>query len=240
MFWAAICDDDANIVDEIEKCITRFGNLNNLNIKIQKFYDGESLVKSGLRFDIVFLDIMIKQLDGIETGKILKDRDMKTQIVYITSFSDFSMRAHKVHAFDYLEKPITFSRIADVLTDFRKLHTEYNHITVDYIRVKRDDGVELLMNTEDIFYFEYSESRKVMVYTKTDKIKIKDMLYEIYGRLNHLKFVQPHKAYIVNLNYVKLIEKGSKYIHMTNGAELPLSQRKQKEFKEKLHKFMRV
>ncbi len=240
MLKIAICDDEANIVDQIEEYVLRFGKENNMDFKIHRFYDGDSLVRSDIRFDIVFLDIMMDGLDGIETGKILKDRNMKTQIVYISGFSDFSMRAHEVHSFDYVGKPIKYSRISKTLGDLKKMNTN-NHITDDFIRLKLDDYSEILMNTDDILYFEYYESRKVNVYTTDGEIiTANDTLFDILGRVNPAQFAQPYKAYVVNMKYVRRVAKGSKTIFMANGKEISLSQRKQKEFMEKLHSYMRV
>lgn len=240
MLKVAVCDDEDYIVDLIEEYVLRFGKENNMDFKIYKFYEGEALIKSEMRFDLVFLDIMMNQLDGIETGKILKDRYMKTQIVYISSFPDYSMRAHKVHAFDYVTKPISYSNIEDVLNDLKKLNSN-NHITDDFIRLKLEDYSEIMLNTDDILYFEYCESRKIYVYTTDGKIiKVNDTLFDILKRVNQAQFVQPYKAYIVNMKYVRKIAKGSKSIFMVNGVEIGLSGRKQKEFMEKFHSYMRV
>lgn len=184
MLKVAVCDDEDYIVDLIEEYVLRFGKENNMDFKIYKFYEGEALIKSEMRFDLVFLDIMMNQLDGIETGKILKDRYMKTQIVYISSFPDYSMRAHKVHAFDYVTKPISYSNIEDVLNDLKKLNSN-NHITDDFIRLKLEDYSEIMLNTDDILYFEYCESRKIYVYTTDGKIiKVNDTLFDILKRVN--------------------------------------------------------
>ncbi len=240
MLKVAICDDEMRIVEQIESFVLRFGRENNMDFKTYKFYDGETLVRSEVWFDLVFLDIMMKRLDGIETGKFIKERNMETQIVYISSFSDYSMRAHKVHAFDFVTKPIVYSKINDVLKDLKKLNSN-KHITEDFIRLRLEDYSETLVNTDDILYFEYGESRKVYVYiTDGEILKANDTMREILERVNPAQFAQPHKSYIVNIKYVRKIEKGAKSIFMVNNKEIGLSQRQQKEFREKLHSYMRV
>lgn len=76
---------------------------------------------------------------------------------------------------------------------------------------------------------------------KADKgIVIRDTIYELYERLNKSKFFLPHKAFIVNLKYVRSVETNPDGITMTNGKSVHLSQKKRKEFKEELHKYMRA
>lgn len=243
MLKIAICDDEAYIVDTIERYLLDYDKEEVLDFQVYKYYDGETLVKSNLIFDLVFLDIVMKDMDGIETGTYLKNRNMKTQIVYITNFSDYSLNAHSIHAFDYIIKPVEYSKLASILRDFKKLNSDTDSNS-DIVRLKNENGDEILLNTDDVIYFLYDKSRKLIVRTCSEhEITIRGTLYEIYEKLNQEKFAQPHRAYIINLNYVKTVKKaenGFKDVYMKDGSMVPLSQRKQKEFSEKMHKYART
>lgn len=243
MLKIAICDDEMEVTNEVERCILQYGSENNIDFQIDKYSSGEALLKADLCFDVIFLDIIMNKIDGIETGKAIKNDNIKTHIVYITNFTNYSMSAHKVHAFDFIEKPIDYIKISEVLGDLVKYISD-SQATAEYIRVKTDSGAETLINVDDIRYFKYMESRKVIMYATDDKadtgIVIRDTIYELYERLNKSKFFMPHRAYIINFKFVRSAEMKELKIIMTNEETIYISQKKRKEFKEELHKYMRA
>ncbi|MCH5193365.1 MAG: response regulator transcription factor [Oscillospiraceae bacterium] len=237
MLKIAICDDEMYMVDKIEMFILKYENDNNLDFQIDKYYNGMDLLNSDKGYDLVFLDIQMEKMDGIMTGKLIKDHNMSTPIVYITSFADESQRAHKVHAFDFVVKPFEYSEIEEVMRDFCKLS---NKTKESFIQLRTESGDELIQNTDKIIYFEYDKQRTIIMKTVDSEIMIKGILYEILEKLDRVQFAQPHKAYILNLMYVQSIEKGNNNVILKNKKKIPLSQKKRIEFREKLHKFMRV
>lgn len=242
MFRIAVCDDETEVLNEVEQCILRYGKENNIDFQIDKYSGGEALLKADLCFDAVFLDIIMKKINGIETGKAIKNNNIKTHIVYITNFTNYSMSAHKVHAFDFIEKPIDYLKISEVLCDLVKYMLD-SQVTAEYIRVKTDSGIETVINTDDIQCIKYKESRKVIMYitdnSEDEGIVIRDTIYELYERLNKSKFFIPHRAYIINFKYVISAEMKEFKITITNGEIIYIAQKKRKEFKEDLHKYMR-
>lgn len=257
MLKIAICDDEIEVANEVERYILQYGGENDIDFQIDKYSSGEALLKADLCFDIIFLDIIMKKINGIETGKAIKNNNIRTHIVYITNFPSYSysMSAHKVHAFDFIEKPIDYIKVSEVLSDLVKYMSD-SQVTAEYIRVKTDSGVETLINVDDIRYFKYKESRKVIMCTSDDNknddnvdkdnkdedkgIVIRDTIYELYERLNKSNFFIPHRAYIINFKFVLSAELKEFKITMTNGEKIYISQKKRKEFKEELHKYMRA
>lgn len=237
MLKIAICDDEEYMVDKIESHILKFGADRRMDFKIYKFYNGEALVNSEVEFDLVFLDIQMCQLDGLQAGKMLKERDMTIPIVYITGFADESQRAHKVHAFDFIVKPFEYEDVEAVLRDYKRLDKKTRD---DFIQLRTDSGDELIQNVDEILYFEYKGQRNIIMKTLDEEIKIKSNLYEIFDKLDHSQFTYTHKGFIVNLMQVKSIAKGFDKVNLKNGGDIPLSYKKRLEFKESLHKFMRV
>lgn len=237
MLKVAICDDEEYMVDKIESCVLKYGIDKHIEFKVYKFYNGEALANSEIEFDLVFPDIKMQGLNGLEVGKLLKKRDMTIPIVYITSFADESQRAHKVHAFDFVVKPFVYEDIESVLRDFRRLDKK---ICNDFIQLRTDTGDELIQNVDEILYFEYKGQRNIIMKTLNEETPIRGNLYDIYEKLDPLQFTYTHKGYIVNLMQVKSIAKGLDKVYFKSGDDVPLSYKKRLEFKESLHNFMRV
>ena len=240
MIKVAVCDDETEIADEIERYILQYGSENDIDFQINKYSCGEMLLNAEKCFDVIFLDIIMDKINGIETGKAIKNSNIKTHIIYITNFTNYSMSAHKVHAFDFIEKPIDYLKISEVLDDLVKYMSDGQ---TEYIRVKTDSGAETFINVDDILFFEYREARNIVMYTADNSstgIVIRDTMYEIYERLNKTKFFMPHRAFIINFKFVISADMKEFKITMSNNKNIYISQRKRKAFKEKLHKYMRT
>lgn len=234
MVKIAVCDDESYMADKIEEYIMRFANAHGYDFSISKFNGGKALLDAGNVFDLIFLDIQMDEIDGIETAKLIREKNMNVPIVYITSFSDYSMRAHKVHAFDFIEKPFDYSHIETVIRDFMKLNTSKK---LNMVKFRTDDG-DITQNADDILYFACCGQRKILMYTPNKTVELKGSIPDIIETINNRQFYMTHRNFIVNLKYVKTIVKKDYMIRMTNGDTVPFSQRKRIEFKERLHEYM--
>ena len=103
MIKIGICDDDKNIIQKIKDYISEYKGD---KCTIESYNSGEELIENKKKFDVIFLDIDMEGIYGIETGKKIRDYDKNVKIIYVTSFTDYVNLAFKVHAFLYLNKPI--------------------------------------------------------------------------------------------------------------------------------------
>lgn len=238
MIRVAICDDESKVAEKINDSVNFFLTDNKYNFTVEKYYSGESLVESKKKYDLIFLDIEMKELNGIETAQAIRSEDVDVKIVYITSYTDYWRRAYKVHAFDFISKPFSDEDIHNVLKDFLRIYNAENEKTVE---LKTADGAAVL-KTKDILYFyiKDKEKRKVIVNTSHGEYVSTESLKEIYERLDSEEFYKAHKSCIVNLRYVQSMGKNNGGdIIMTNGTNIPLAIKKQKEFLYLLSKQLR-
>lgn len=238
MIRVAICDDESKVAEKINDSVNFFLTDNKYNFIVEKYYSGESLVESKKKYDLIFLDIEMKELNGIETAQVIRYKDVDVKIVYITSYTDYWRRAYKVHAFDFISKPFSDEDIHNVLKDFLKIYNAENEKTVEF---RTADGVAVL-KIKDILYFyiKDKEKRKVMVNTNHGEYVSTESLKDIYEKLDSEEFYKAHKSCIVNLRYVQSMSKNNGGdIIMTNGTNIPLAIKKQKEFLYLLSKQLR-
>ena len=98
----AVCDDEKIICNEIKKRLLEIRP----EFEVLLFSSGDELIKSDKNFDLIFLDIEMPQLDGMETAQILRKNHKNEYIIFLTSHSELMAEAFKVKAFRFLEKPI--------------------------------------------------------------------------------------------------------------------------------------
>lgn len=228
MIRIAVCDDEPEVIEKINDSVTRFLTNNKHGFITEKYSSGEALIGAKKKFDLIFLDIEMKELNGIEAAQIIRSEDINVKIVYVTSYSDYWRRAYKVHAFDFISKPFSYEDIHNVLSDFLKIYNAGNEKTIEF----RTASGATFLNIKDILYFyiKDKEKRKVIVSTGHSEYILTESLKEIYARLDSEQFYKAHKSCIVNLAYVKSMSKNNGgFIVMTDGMSIPLAIKKQKE-----------
>ncbi|HAT4318881.1 TPA: response regulator transcription factor, partial [Clostridium perfringens] len=110
-----ICDDEKIISEELKNIIEDISFEIDEDIIINQFYSGKELIDNisnkNEKYDIIFLDILMSNLNGIETSKYIRKIDNSVNIVFLTSSSEFAINGYEVGALDYLLKPVDYKKI---------------------------------------------------------------------------------------------------------------------------------
>ena len=139
----AICDDDKSFRDLLEKHLRNYFNERNISLNFFQFSCGEDLLNSDILFDLVFLDVEMGKINGIDTGKELKRRNPHNIIFVITSYEGYLDDAFKIHAFRFLSKPLDVLRLYKALDDAAEL---INNDIIVFYDVKSGSNVRIYTN----------------------------------------------------------------------------------------------
>ncbi|MDE7029685.1 MAG: LytTR family DNA-binding domain-containing protein [Lachnospiraceae bacterium] len=228
MYQIAVCDDEPAICEAVAEIIRKW----NPDIRVCCFHSGEALVAAYDFFDAVFLDIDMKGIDGIETGRQIREMDHETKIVFLTSYREYVAGAFAVHAFQYLLKPVAPGHLTQILEEiFRYVNKADRTKILDF---HTSDGV-VCVDAADICYFEFAD-RKIKMVTKQGVYAMTGRLCSVYDRTCSMGFSMPHKSFVVNLLHVKNVRNLD--IYLDNGDRIPLSQKKQKAWKQELTNYL--
>lgn len=163
--------------------------------------------------DIVFLDIEMPELNGLECAKRICDINPKTIVIFATAHEEFMSEAFEVYAFDYLIKPFNLDRIKKTLN--RVLETTsntqensieksiYNQKVFDKLIIKNKEGM-CFVDTENIILIQ-REERNTVLYTKDNRYVTSESLGSIEERLEKTTFFRSHKSYIINISKINRI-----------------------------------
>ena len=224
MYKIAVCDDEEAVSEQVKNLIAEW----NPAVDVVCFSSGEALLENYQSYEAVFLDIEMAGMNGIETGKAIRRLDKDTKIVYLTAYRDYVSGAFGVHAFQYLLKPVNKKAIWNVLEEiFRYMKSAEKKIILDFHTV---DGA-LCLPVESIYFFEY-ENRKIRIVTDKEQYYMADKIGNVAKRMDEFGFSMPHQSFVVNMFHVKNVK--NHQIFLDNGMEIPLSQKKQKIWKQEL------
>lgn len=229
-----ICDDDKNILEQVNNLVTDWGEKNKVDFCIDTKSSGEFINDSNTVYDIAFIDIEMPGISGLELAEELKKNNPDVIVIVITSFQNYLDSAMKIHVFRYLSKPIDTNRFYN---NFSEAIESYNKLSKT-ITVE-SKGEITLVKTSDILYIENLKHGSIIV-TKMGEYKTSIKPKEWLKIINQPNcFVYSHTSIIVNLQSVVGLAKNTVSLDKGNGERITtyVSQRKYADFKKALFSF---
>lgn len=230
MYHIGICDDGKNICTSMEAMLLRYAEEKTVQVDVQVWYTGEGLkdyLEQGNHLDILFLDIELFKMTGIEVGTYIRNvlDNMGLQIIYISGKASYALQLFKTQPMDFLVKPILQEHI-DHAMDMAIKIIQKRQERFEFRRGK--DYYYIAMG--DIVYFE-SKGKKIKIVTLQDT-------YEIYGRLKDIvkrltdDFIMIHQSYVINKEYV--LRYTYEMVELVNGTILTISKVNRRQVRERI------
>lgn len=190
--------------------------------------------------DIIFLDINMPGMNGIDLAKVINRFNEKPIIIFTTAYGEYAPKAFEIKAFDYIMKPFSNKRIRDVLNRLNniKLNQDNNKdIITDKIPVKKDNVI-IMIKIQDISCCRAFE-KQTIVYTQDGEYIVNLGISKLFDKLPHDLFFKCHRCYILNIENVKEIIPwfNNTFLVKVNGVKekIPVSRNKVNEFKRLMH-----
>lgn len=232
MLSIAVCDDEAmeccNIAGKIKKLLNEMKT----PCMIRQFYSGRDLIQASDKFDIIFLDIIMRDLDGMKIAHYFRKKAFNKIIIFISSSREYVFEAYDVEAFQYLLKPIDEKKLKKVLQK-AVMKTE-KHLE-EYIIVNKERQKKKLF-LDDIFYFEI-KGRMIDVHGTGGVFTYYDQIGILESNLQEKGFFRCHKSYLINLRYVDVYNRQE--VILENGERIVIAKRRYEAFCKGILEYMR-
>lgn len=224
-----IVDDEFPAREELKYFISKFPGTE----LTQEFGDSldafDYLQEHAKEVDVLFLDINMPELNGLNLGKIIRKLNPAMKIIFVTAYREYAVDAFEIQAFDYLLKPYSEDRIEKLLS---RLSVEKKQIS-NKVSISVGEKI-IVFNTEDIIVVE-ADKKESRVYTTKECYLTKMKISDWEEQLPENQFYRCHRSYLVNLSKVREIEpwfNNSFMIHMEScPVKIPVSRNNMKEFK---------
>ncbi len=227
MLRIAICDDVVEQTFLLQQYIREYCEENSVEYKLYVYTTGVQLLSKAERLDIIFLDIEMPNLDGIETGREIRAKNNSCRIIMATVMIERMKEAFFIEAFRFIVKPFEKPEVYEAMDACMK-------------KVLGSGSISLYYNRNE-YEVHQSEIQYVVTYDSYCEYKVKDKmlrseasLRELEYQLDQRLFYRVHRKYIVNMAQVQSYKDG--VIHMRD-VELPVSRRRKKDFEQAFMEF---
>lgn len=224
----AICDDEATDRRQTETLVKEIMGEERITVTISAYESAEPLlaaIKSGLRFDILLLDVMMDNLDGMELAAALRELGDDTSIVFISSNREMALRGYEVEAARYLGKPIERPRLREALLFCVKKLREKKEILLPTRRGQRS-----IPYSQIVFGEAVDRATRLTLSDGVEEVTLK--FSQLAGQLPERQFVLCHRSYFVNLDYASYLR--SRELELSTGEVLPVSKYRLEELQRRM------
>lgn len=209
MHKIAVCDDEAYFRKHVGRTVEEYLDENDISGEVVHFSSGEELIslKNDIRnYDIIFLDINMEGIGGMEAAKQIRKIAPDIFLIFVTGMLAYSLDGYKVEAFRYLLKdeiPLKKSiyECMDAVQD--KINQLRNKIPFQFLEgqqhISLDQIIYIESNLHKLTF--YIESREVAVFTMYEKLD------NVENLINSNTFCRIHKSFLVNLKYVTYVDR---------------------------------
>ena len=218
MLQIAICDDELFFREKMQKLLERYLKKRELPYELHAFLSGEAFLaqcENNVKFDIVFLDISMEKIDGIQTAQRIRSFHSDTYIVFVTAFMDYALEGYKVSAIRYLMKDTLDLAMEECMTAILQ-KMQIAQVTFPFLEGEKK------LYTDNILYVESKGHKAIFHYMEEEAVtyQIYDKLDNVERKLEGCHFLRIHKSFLVNMKHIRKVSNYTAYLD--TGEELPI------------------
>ena len=223
MIRIAMVEDEAAVREQLMGYVQRYTRQYGTEFSVTEFADGVDILENYRPvYDIVFLDVEMKHLDGMETARRIRALDADVVLIFITNMAQYAIKGYAVGALDYVLKPVPYFAFSQQL---QKVEAQLRRRTRHYLAVPVEGGLRRL-DTSRIYYIE-SEGHRVHFYTEEGDFAAPGALKALEEKLADRPFARCNSGYLVNLAQVQAVQQNTVEV---GPYELQVSRPKRKSF----------
>lgn len=213
MISCIVIDDERPAREELTYLISQ-----NPSFQVIATYDsGQKFLTEYPPCDVVFLDINMPGLSGIETAEILMHQKDAPQVIFVTAYDDFAVKAFELNATDYILKPVSEMRLEKTLDKLMTQHDQErnSHVKPLFHHIPKADGYDQIclhhdgkiipVKLEEIVYVQ-AANKGVIIHSTKGKFSTTHKLKDIEDLMVGTKLLRCHRSFIINTAFIEHIE----------------------------------
>ena len=231
MYRVVIVEDESAEMQRLQELLLRYGQENSITFDIRTYTSALTFLGDYQKeIDIVFMDIELPDVNGMEICRRLRKQDTEVMIIFVTNMAQFAVQGYEVEAQDFIVKPVQYSEFSLKLRKALGRLERKN----DQCILLQSGGTVSRVNLKELYYVEVAE-HTVTYHTETGTIEVIGSLKSAEQMLAGKGFSRCNYCYLVNLRLVREFHDGD--VVLFNGETLRVSRNRRKEFLQALAEF---
>ena len=223
MLRCAIVEDSPRELEHLKECLARYSAERDIPLETTAFGDAASFLEHyRADYDIVFMDIELPGINGMEAAHRLREIDRQVILIFVSNLAQFAVKGYEVDALDYVLKPVPYFAFSQQL---RKAEEQLRRRARHYLALPVEGGMRRL-DSSLIYYLE-SEGHRVHFYTEEGDFVAAGTLKAFEEKLAERPFARCNSGYLVNLAQVQAVQQNTVQV---GPYELQISRPKRKAF----------
>lgn len=223
-----ICDDSQEDMTKLKESIIRYSLENNISFKIDGFNKNDEIIaalEKSSGYDLIFLDIYMEALNGINLAQLVRKNNKSVKIVFFSTSKEHALEAYGVNAAQYLVKPVEYAELKNAMDLILDKHTDKS------LSFETSDGI-IKIKLADFMFSDTQSHYQAITLTNGNVYRVRMSCAALYNMLaENDEFVRAGASFIINLNYVVRITQNK--TEFAGGYSLPTPRRSYAELKQR-------
>lgn len=225
-----IVDDERNARDLLRTLLVEIADVNIVGEANSVDEAFRSLLN--LPVDLIFLDIQMPRKDGFELVELIKDSKLAIEIIFVTAYEKYAIKAMRASAFDYLLKPVKKMELENSIKGFKdrkgaqsidkRIELLINLVSQKRIKINDRTGFQMIAPNEIVYCIADSNYSKIFLENEKE-LTTSLNLGKLENVLNHKSFVRISRSVIININYLVRVDRKNSRCTLQNNHEITLS-----------------
>ena len=233
MIRIALCDDTIEYQQQVRQLLEKWGAAREQHLLIDTFGDGDALLNmlAKQHYDLIFLDIIMPILSGIDTCAEIRKENRNVRIIFLSVSPEYGVDAFRVRANHYMLKPVQQEPLFEYMDEYlSQTGSAEQFIVARTANMLRKIPFNAIRHLE-------AQDKQILIYTDSDDIlTVTTPLHQLKKELTDPCFFHCHRSYIVNMNFISSYTKST--VTMQGGHTVPISRNCVKDFHDTYFAFL--
>lgn len=202
MVSVAIVENDAPDQERLKAYTERFSQENDQTVKVAVFANGLDFLKNYRAiYDVVFMDIEMPYLNGMDTARRLREVDQAVSIIFVTNMAQYAVQGYSVDALDYIVKPITYNNFCLKMKKAMRIQRLREN---KYVDIQTSNSYYRLL-VSDILYME-SEGHYIRIHTAKEDYLVRSTMREMEEQMRPFYFARCNNSFLINIAAIQAVK----------------------------------